>query len=965
MRHHQVIRYALGAIPLALLASYLYARASLLFSGTSERGDAVILAPEGGQSGEYLRLAGEGLLIAEPKALSAAGDSLPDPDTASLFGFESSPWSAAYLLNPRQAMRESPITANALAERPQDRLDLPCLIFFRNDGASEVLEPGIDFDGKAPLMGMGGKTAPVYGRFALNTPAQDRGAGLAGIAEGSISIGYSERGRMRIRELGIPESLPAAIGRKTALTSTLLLNADLSTGAVSGALPGDPLIRWYRSTMAAYYADSRAEAYWKVYVPLLFRSGRSRPPQSVQSQSRVTKGYEFKTGEGKLWRRAEGGKWEPFTVKGVNLGPALPGRGFTEFPKDPGLYLSWFSGMRDLNLNALRVYTLLPPEFYRALRSFNAANPGRELCLLQEIWPEEHPPEGNLLDGDYTAAFLNEIDLTVKALHGEADVPQRKGRAWGLYDADVSPWTAAYLIGRELESEEVIRSNAHDPERTYRGTYISAPAGPTTEAWLAEACDHAAKLEATLWGVSRPLSVVNWPPLDPIPHWVEWRDPEIAGGVPANDRVSVATDRIEVNKSWQGGFFVSWHIYPNYPDFMVTTPWYSKWKDEEGPFPYGGYLRELRMFNPRHPILIAEYGLSTSRGVAHVEPGGLNHGGVSESLQGRGIVRMTKAALAEGYAGTVIFEWIDEWAKQTWTTAPFMIPLAGHQSWHNLQDPEQFYGLNAIESAASRETVCSKSSGPVISEASLSVSEEGLYLTLEGFRGWASVPGRLLVGIDAMQPGSGIRRFTPRPSDPLPPGMPKTRVSFEFLADLTLPLAPIGEETGALLAADAANPSRNAFSTGKGMSTEFQRNVIMVNRPSVDSLGRLSPPAYYDASSLKTGSDVRMEGEETLILRIPWALINCADPSRRTFLDDERLFEAWPSPDTLRVSPSESITLQGLYIGNNGTGTDWFPRKGDELTEALSVPLRGWVTPDWKQRRKDSWQILTDFFGTY
>ncbi len=106
-------------------------------------------------------------------------------------------------------------------------------------------------------------------------------------------------------------------------------------------------------------------------------------------------------------------------------------------------------------------------------------------------------------------------------------------------------------------------------------------------------------------------------------------------------------------------------------------------------------------------------------------------------------------------------------------------------------------------------------------------------------------------------------------------------------------------------------------------------------------------------------------GQSGEYLRLAGALINCADPSRGTFLDDGRLFEAWPGPDTLRISPSMSVTLQGAYLGNEGALTDWFPRKGDELTEALSVPLRGWVTPDWKQRRKDSWQILTDFFGTY
>ena len=61
------------------------------------------------------------------------------------------------------------------------------------------------------------------------------------------------------------------------------------------------------------------------------------------------------------------------------------------------------------------------------------------------------------------------------------------------------------------------------------------------------------------------------------------------------------------------------------------------------------------------------------------------------------IARMTDAIVREAYAGAIVFEWIDEWAKKTWSTENYMIPYERHVLWHNVLDPEQNYGLMAVE----------------------------------------------------------------------------------------------------------------------------------------------------------------------------------------------------------------------------------------------------------------------------
>lgn len=90
-------------------------------------------------------------------------------------------------------------------------------------------------------------------------------------------------------------------------------------------------------------------------------------------------------------------------------------------------------------------------------------------------------------------------------------------------------------------------------------------------------------------------------------------------------------------------------------------------------------FKEFIQEHTKYPALVAgEFGLPTGMGNAHTNPDGLHHGGLTEEQQGEGIVRMMKTIKAEGYAGGLIFEWMDEWAKKTWMTEPFMIPYDRH-----------------------------------------------------------------------------------------------------------------------------------------------------------------------------------------------------------------------------------------------------------------------------------------------
>ncbi|GAB6275670.1 MAG: hypothetical protein SAMD01599839_02100 [Rectinema sp.] len=231
---------------------------------------------------------------------------------------------------------------------------------------------------------------------------------------------------------------------------------------------------------------------------------------------------------------------------------------------------------------------LLPPEFYRALKIYNQTHPDAPLFLLQEIWPEENPPGGDYLRPAYQEEYLKEINYVIDAVYGRANVPQRKGRAWGVYSVDVSKWLIGWLVGRELESVEVMQTDADHKGATYTGEYVSAGKGASpTEVWLAESLDAAAMAEAERYGALHPVGIVSWPTLDPIEHDTEW-DPKTGKSNRWNDRASVAIEHLDVTEKMTAGLFGAYHIYPNYPDFIVNEPSYGNYRDVVGILRYGG-----------------------------------------------------------------------------------------------------------------------------------------------------------------------------------------------------------------------------------------------------------------------------------------------------------------------------------------------------------------------------------------
>ncbi len=423
----------------------------------------------------------------------------------------------------------------------------------------------------------------------------------------------------------------------------------------------------------------------------------------------------FRT-SGEHFQVRTGEEWKTVYVVGVNIGPARPGEYPSTASRDFSVYFEWFRQIGAMNANTVRVYTVLPPAFYQALKAYNETG-APPLWLVQEVWLDEDVED--LYAPQTEREFQQAIRDTIDLLHGHANLAYRRGHHYGIYTADVSRWVLALAIGREVEPKLVLFTNRkHASHTSYKGDSISLDNGSPTDVWFARMCDLAASYEVEKYNAQRPLTIVNWPPLDPMTHPSEGTYADelrirksvgeeitevIQPDVVYNDMDVVSLDitKFRTEPGFAAGLFALYHVYQHWPDFLLHESGYPLARDAEGPNRYLGYLQELKRAHPNFPLFIGEYGVSSSLGVSHIHPQGWNNGGLTEKQQAELVVRFTKNIRDVGCAGGLVFEWQDEPFKHVGDldTADFERPWERNPFWLNPMDPEKNFGLVGYEPA--------------------------------------------------------------------------------------------------------------------------------------------------------------------------------------------------------------------------------------------------------------------------
>ncbi|MFM1651124.1 hypothetical protein ACI7RC_03360 [Brevibacillus sp. B_LB10_24] len=381
-------------------------------------------------------------------------------------------------------------------------------------------------------------------------------------------------------------------------------------------------------------------------------------------------------------------QWQPYFVKGVNMGASLPGHYPGELPITKEDYLRWFAMIQDMGANVIRVYTIHQPVFYEALVEYNRQKKDNPLYFIQGVWtPEEALIEKqDAFLPEIREEFRREIADAVGAVYGNVTIPEKSGKASGRYRVNAGQYLLAWHIGTEWDPVMVKKTNQkHQGEPRFEGEHFQAAEKSSPfESWLAEMINYTAELEARQ-GWRHPMTFTNWVTTDPLTHPGE---PMIH-----EDMVSVDPTHIKA-VDWQAGYFASYHVYPYYPDFFRHDQELQQVKNESGQADsYKAYLQKLKAYHTGMPIMVTEFGVPSSLGVAHIGNLGRNQGGHNEKEQGEVDAELLREIYQEGYAGAILFAWQDEWFKKTWNTMKFELPEDRRSFWLNVLTNESMFGL--------------------------------------------------------------------------------------------------------------------------------------------------------------------------------------------------------------------------------------------------------------------------------
>lgn len=394
------------------------------------------------------------------------------------------------------------------------------------------------------------------------------------------------------------------------------------------------------------------------------------------------------------------GKWEKIFLKGVNIGAAKPGYFPGEFGITKEDYKRWFKYIQDMNANVIRVYTLQTPQFYEAIYEYNKKNI-KPIYVIHGVWVDEHKmsEEMNAFSKNVIDEFKDEIKMVIDALHGNASIEKKIGRGHGKYKRDISKYVIGYILGIEWEPYFVNETNKKNKGmEDFKGNYIYTENANPIEIFLANCGDEAIKHETSKYKMQKPIAFSNWVTTDIIDHKDEIEE--------ENRIVNIDENKIKETKAFKSGLFISYHIYPYYPDFLNYDEKYTKYIDEKGEKnPYKAYLNDLKSYYGSRPIIVSEFGVPTSRGITHKDLSrGFNQGMMNEIEQGIANKSMLEDIYSSGYAGAIVFSWQDEWFKRTWNTMDIDDPES-RAYWPDKMTNEQFFGILSFESGKRKSEV--------------------------------------------------------------------------------------------------------------------------------------------------------------------------------------------------------------------------------------------------------------------
>ncbi len=664
--------------------------------------------------------------------------------------------------------------------------------------------------------------------------------------------------------------------------------------------------------------------------------------------------------------------FEEFEIRGVNLGSGLPGEWATSFAIDEETYLRWFGYIQEMGANTIRVYTIQNDTFYNAFYKYNKDNKN-PLYMLHGVWVNDYVLNSHrdAYDEDFYDTFSEHSKVMVDVIHGnrKLNLGRVASAGHGTYKKDVSPWVIGYILGVEWDDSTVAYTDdlyrGKEGYSSYKGEYMYTSSDATPfETMLTMVGDKTIEYETRRYGEQRMIAFSNWPTTDPFEY------PKIIKDF-FMKCARVDTEHIRTTESFRPGQFASYHVYPYYPYYLSFANDWSvfgiepkeTFRNEDGKV--NAYRAYLTMLNNHHsmPVVVSEFGVSTGRGMAQVDKDtGRNQGNTSEQAQGQALIDCWEDIKATGCNGGCVFTWQDEWFKRTWNTM-HAVNLTRTAYWSDYQTNEQYFGLLSFDPGDEKSVsyvdgdVGEWTEDDIIRKGDIELSvkydEKFMYFLVKK-DGLDIEKDRLYIPLD-ITPKTGSNYCK------------NYDVKFDRDADFVIVID--GKDNSRILVQERYDAMRSTYSKDiYDFDTYLKGNIPDKNSSefvTVDLILRtaiaLSPETKETvAESYETGkllygnanpeskdfnslADFMANGDY-IEIKLPWQLMNFADPSKMLVHDD--YYDGNYGIEYIKIDKMHA-----------GVGT------GDDRISLGEIELRGWGNKvTYHERLKKSYYIMQDLW---
>ena len=629
----------------------------------------------------------------------------------------------------------------------------------------------------------------------------------------------------------------------------------------------------------------------------------------------------------------------PIVIRGVELAPFVPGMSTWDLGASFDDYYRWMTQIAEMGANTLHITGIMNSAFYNAFFAFNTHSE-HELFLLHGVY------------GRYYEDLTMYLRKVVDIIHGNRiDLFNRTGIQ--IFRRNISPWVIGFIVGTDWNPDSIayINHNVNMPDSFEGQFFYTAEDANRFEVMLAQVMDATIAYETNRFGVQRPISFFS----SRLTDFLEY---DLVYATQLRKYAQLSLENIIPTEYTRAGVFASYEVAILSDNFLsylsevqLETLAPILYDLDTGCF-FHGYLDLMRRY---HTMPVVALGVSFSSGripTRYGEPA------LTEREQGQSLAMVATQIEERGWSGAVISQWQDAWERRTWNTAFAAYPWR-IQYWHNLQSANANVGLVAFEPGREgrpvniRPGAADWNEGHFVHEYDgiriyAQYTFQGLYLRLAGSR--VTPQSRLYIPID-VAPHSGT--------------MEHEHLTFERPANFVLMVD--GFHNTRLLTTMRSNASfmrfheevtgENPFAFIPGRwNSEFvpitlpTENTILVDeltaetltlrRPVLVEVGRLTH-GNNDPNSLNFNSLADFAfGEDSVVIRLPWLLLNFFDPSTMLVHDDY----------FVRFGV-EGVSVNQIYVGIVGTQ--------NTPISFSAIPLNPWRrSVEFHERLKESYFII-------